>query len=135
MGRPGAGLVAVGGFAFAPEGGHAPHWAGFDAGDLIVPEVALARRKDDVRLTLAALAAPDDVPEQLAERLMQRAAALRLNPLPLLDPAPAGRFLIDWVAPPEHYEGAVARAVERIKGGGVRGRARARSPRPGADPA
>ena len=60
-GPPGAGLVALGGFAFAPEGGHAPHWGGFEAGDLIVPEVALARRGDDVRLTLAALAAPDDV--------------------------------------------------------------------------
>jgi salicylate biosynthesis isochorismate synthase/menaquinone-specific isochorismate synthase len=37
--------------------------------------------------------------------------------LPLLDPAPAGRFRIDSVAPPEHYEAAVARAVERIRAG------------------
>jgi salicylate biosynthesis isochorismate synthase/menaquinone-specific isochorismate synthase len=116
-GPAGAGLVAVGGFAFAPDGGHAPHWAGFDAADLIVPEVALARSGQDVRLTLAALVAPDDVPEQVADRLHARAAALRLAPLPLLDPAPAGRFRIDSVAPPEHYEGAVARAVERIKAG------------------
>ncbi|HEY6888905.1 MAG TPA: isochorismate synthase [Solirubrobacter sp.] len=116
-GPPGAGLVAVGGFAFAPDGGHAPHWAGFDAADLIVPEVALARRGDDVRLTLAALVAPDDVASELAERLSSRAARLRLLPLPLLDPAPVGRFRVDSVAPPEHYEGAVARAVERIRAG------------------
>jgi salicylate biosynthesis isochorismate synthase/menaquinone-specific isochorismate synthase len=116
-GPPGAGLVALGGFAFAPDGGHAPHWAGFDAADLIVPEVALARRGDDVRLTLAALVAPDDVAEELADRLVARAAALRLDPLPLLDPAPVGRFRVDSVAPPEHYEGAVARAVERIRAG------------------
>jgi salicylate biosynthesis isochorismate synthase/menaquinone-specific isochorismate synthase len=116
-GPPGAGLVALGGFAFAPDGGHAPHWAGFDAADLIVPEVALARRGDDVRLTLAALVAPDDVAEELADRLVARAAALKLEPLPLLDPAPVGRFRVDSVAPPEHYEGAVARAVERIKAG------------------
>jgi salicylate biosynthesis isochorismate synthase/menaquinone-specific isochorismate synthase len=116
-GPPGAGLVAVGGFAFAPDGGHAPHWSGFAAADLVVPEVALARRGDDVRLTLAALAAPDDVPEELAGRLQARAAALKTNPLPLLDPAPAGRFRIDSVAPPEHYEAAVARAVERIRAG------------------
>ena len=70
-----------------------------------------------MRLTLAALAAPDDVPEELAERLRARAAALRLDPLPLLDPAPAGRFRIDSVAPPEHYEAAVARAVEKIRAG------------------
>jgi salicylate biosynthesis isochorismate synthase/menaquinone-specific isochorismate synthase len=43
-GPAGAGLVAVGGFAFAPEGGTARHWNGFAAAELIVPEVALARR-------------------------------------------------------------------------------------------
>src|SRR3954454_22291669 len=116
-GPPGAGLVAVGGFAFAPEGGHAPHWSGFNAADLVVPEVSLARRGDDVRLTLATLAAPDDTPEEVALRLERRAAGLKLSPLPLLDPFPTGRFRIDSVAPPEHYEGAVARAVERIQAG------------------
>ena len=39
-GPPGAGLVAVGGFAFAPEGGAAPHWAGFPPGELTVPQLA-----------------------------------------------------------------------------------------------
>jgi isochorismate synthase len=116
-GPPGAGLVAVGAFAFADDGGAAPHWAGFEAADLVVPEVALARRGGDVRLTLAALAAPDDVPEELAVRLEGRARELRGDPLPLLDPAPAGRFHIASIAPPEHYEAAVARAVERIRAG------------------
>jgi hypothetical protein len=40
----GGGPVAVGGFAFAPEGGGSPHWAGFRPASLIVPEVALTRR-------------------------------------------------------------------------------------------
>ncbi len=115
----GAGLVAVGGFAFAPEGGAAPHWSGYGSGGLVVPEVALARRDGEVRLTLAALAAPDDVPEELAERMAARAAGLHERPLPLLDPAPAGRFRIASVAPPEHYEEAVARAVERIRSGAL----------------
>ena len=116
-GPAGAGLVAVGGFAFAPEGGAAPHWAGFAPGELIVPELALARRGGDVRLTLAAMAAPDDVPEQIVERLQRRLEELRPAPLPLLDPAPAGRFRIASVAPPEHYVAAVERAVERIRAG------------------
>jgi isochorismate synthase len=116
-GPPGAGLVAVGGFAFADDGGAARHWAGFEAADLVGPEVALARRGADVRLTLAALAAADDVPEELAARLEERARELRGTPLPLLDPAPAGRFDIASIAPPEHYEAAVARAVERIRAG------------------
>jgi isochorismate synthase len=116
-GPAGAGLVAVGGFAFADDGGAAPHWTGFAAADLVVPEVALARRGEDVRLTLCALAGADDVPDQIAERLERRARSLRSAPLPLLDPAPAGRFRIASVAPPEHYEAAVARAVERIRAG------------------
>src|SRR3954453_950364 len=116
-GPAGAGLVAVGGFAFAPDGGAAPHWSGFGAGELTVPEVALARRGEDVRLTLAALAAPDDVPDELPARLEARLSALRDRPLPLLDPDPIGRFQIASTAPPEHYEGAVARAVERIRAG------------------
>ena len=115
----GAGPVAVGGFAFAPDGGSAPHWAGFGAGELVVPEVALARRGGDVRLTVTALACPDDVPEEIAAAMQARVAELRPGSLPLVDPAPAGRFQIAGVAPPEHYEAAVARAVEHIRAGGL----------------
>ena len=116
-GPPGAGLVAVGGFAFADDGGTAPHWAGYEAADLIVPEVALARRGSDVRLTLTAVAAPDDTADDLVARLERRVGELRNAELPLVDPAPAGRFQIASIAPPEHYEAAVARAVERIRAG------------------
>ena len=116
-GPAGAGLVATGGFPFAPGGAAAPHWAGFGPGDLVVPELALARRGRDVRMTVAALAAPDDVPEELVAGVEQRLAELRTTPLPLLDPAPSGRFQIASVAPPEHYEAAVERAVERIRAG------------------
>ena len=129
----GGGPVAVGGFAFAPEGGAAPHWQGFEPASLTVPEVALARgeRRGEltgaadpvgaanpvVRLTLAALASPDDVPEELLARLERRVAELRASALPLLDPAPTGRFQVASAMPPEHYEGAVARAVELIGAG------------------
>jgi salicylate biosynthesis isochorismate synthase/menaquinone-specific isochorismate synthase len=117
----GAGPVAVGGFAFAPDGGASPHWQGFSPASLTVPEVALVRseRKGElrVRMTLAALARPDDVPEQLLVRLESRLAQLRSRPLPLLDPAPTGRFQVASAMPPQHYEGAVARAVEMIGSG------------------
>jgi len=116
-GPPGAGLVALGGFAFAPDGGAAQHWAGYPPASLHVPEVALARRGDDVRLTLTALAMPDDTPDGLLARLDDRLSSLRIAPLPLLDPAPAARARVASVMPPEHYEAAVARAVERIGGG------------------
>jgi salicylate biosynthesis isochorismate synthase/menaquinone-specific isochorismate synthase len=113
--------VAVGGFAFAPDGGAAPHWQGFAPASLVVPEVALRRieraGRSIVRLTLAALVSPDDMPEELLERLQARLSELREQPLPLLDPAPAGRFQVAGAMPPEHFEAAVARAVELIGGG------------------
>jgi isochorismate synthase len=122
----GGGPIAVGGFAFAPEGGDAPHWSGFQPASLIVPEVALTRRaparggergRVQVRLTLAAMASPDDLAEELAERLERRLAELRDKPLQLLDPAPAGRYQVASAMPPEHYEAAVASAVRLIEEG------------------
>ena len=113
------GPVAVGGFAFAPDGGTTPHWAGFEPASLHVPEAALARRGERVTLTLAAVVAPDDDPEAVAARLLARAASLRSAPLPLLDPDPTGRYRVVSAMPPEHYESAVARAVERIRAGAL----------------
>jgi salicylate biosynthesis isochorismate synthase/menaquinone-specific isochorismate synthase len=114
---PGAGLIAVGGFAFAPDGGSSPAWAGFAPASLTVPEVSLTRRGGDVRLTLAVRVEPDDTVEGALERTERRAAALRSAPLPLLDPAPAERARVSGAMPPEHYVSAVARAVERIRAG------------------
>ncbi len=118
-GPRGSGPVAVGGFAFSPSGGTAPHWSGFAPASLHVPEVALARRGDEVRLTLAALVRPDDDPAELCARLEARAAELRQTPLPLLDPDPTAHCRVVSAMPPEHYEDAVARAVERIRAGAL----------------
>jgi salicylate biosynthesis isochorismate synthase/menaquinone-specific isochorismate synthase len=120
-GCDGATPVAFGGFSFAPDGGASPHWAGFEPASLIAPEVAIVRGRSagtlTVRLTLATLASPDDMPEELLGRLETRLAELRTRELPLLDPAPAGRFQIASAMPPEHYEAAVSRAVELIGAG------------------
>jgi salicylate biosynthesis isochorismate synthase len=117
----GGGPVAVGGFAFARDGGSSPHWAGFEPASLIVPEVAILRRRQGderhVHLTLAARVSPDDLPEERLAQLERRLAELRVRPMPLLDPAPTGRFQVASAMPPQHYEGAVARAVELIGSG------------------
>jgi salicylate biosynthesis isochorismate synthase/menaquinone-specific isochorismate synthase len=117
----GGGLLAVGGFAFAERGGSSPHWSGFAPASLVVPEIALTRRVRAGRergcLSLAALACPDDTAEQLLARLQHGLARLRSAELPLLDPAPAGRFVLAGGMPPEHYEAAVARATELIAAG------------------
>ena len=116
-GRAASGPVAVGGFAFAPDGGSAPHWRGYAPASLHVPEVALARRGEDVHMTLCALVGADDMADEVLASLQARAEELREAPFPLLDPDPAGRPTVVGAMPPEHYEGAVARAVERIRNG------------------
>lgn len=116
-GPRGAGLVACGGFAFADDGGAAPHWHGFAPASLVVPEVAIARRGDDVRITVAALARPDDDAAGLLAAIERRLATLGIGPLPLLDPHPTAAPTVAGAMPPEHYESAVARAVELIGAG------------------
>ena len=116
-GDAGEHLVAVGGFAFAGGGGAAPDWRGFEPASLQVPEAALLRRGDEVSVTLAALATPDDTADDLVARVQRRAAELVGTPLPLLDPDPVGETRVVSTMPPEHYEAAVARAVERIRRG------------------
>src|SRR3954470_2720091 len=118
-GPPGSGLVAVGGFAFAPDGGSARHWAGYAPASMHVPEVAIARHDGETRLTVCALAAPDDAPEDLVGRVEWRLDRLRAAPLPLLDPSPVASARVASAMPPEHYVGAVERAIERIRAGAL----------------
>jgi len=113
----GEGAIAVGGFAFAPDGGSSPHWQDYEPASLVVPEVTLTRRERSVRLTLAALASPDDLPDELLAKLLARVEELEQRRLPLLDPAPSGRFQVASAMPPEHFESAVARASELIAQG------------------
>jgi salicylate biosynthesis isochorismate synthase/menaquinone-specific isochorismate synthase len=116
-GPPGSGLVAVGGFAFAPDGADTPAWDGFPPASLLVPELSLTRRARDVWLTVNVEVAPDDTLEDVASRIERRLSELRDRALPLLDPSPTGSYKVISPIPPSHYEEAVARAVQRIRAG------------------
>jgi salicylate biosynthesis isochorismate synthase/menaquinone-specific isochorismate synthase len=109
--------VALGGFAFSAQGGDSPRWAGFAPASLIVPELSFARRDGETWLTVNADVAPDDTESDVMGRVRDRLASLSDGTLPLLDPAPAGRYDVVSVMPPSHYEEAVARAVARIRAG------------------
>ena len=63
--------------------------------------------------------APDDTASRSCSSAAHgRLAELRQAlPLPLLDPAPTGHYEVVSPMPPSHYEEAVARAVQRIRGG------------------
>ncbi len=116
-GVPGAGLVALGGFAFSPSGGSSPMWHGFAAASLIVPEIAFARRGGQTWLTVAAQVGADDVIDDLLGRVDARLASLTRSSLPLLDPSPVGPYDVVSAMPPAHFEEAVARATQRIRAG------------------
>ncbi len=114
---PGSGLIAAGGFAFAPAGGAAPRWRGFPSASLIVPDVSLARCDGTTWLSLNLDCAPDDTVDEVMDRARRRLEGLRSQELPLLDPAPRGRYEVVSAMPPAHYEQAVARGVQRIRSG------------------
>jgi salicylate biosynthesis isochorismate synthase/menaquinone-specific isochorismate synthase len=116
-GPSGAGMIAVGGFAFEGRGASSPFWAGFASASLIVPEVSLARADGETWITLNVAVAPDDTEGDVLARCEQRLGTLRTAPLPLVDPAPAGRYELSSPMPPAHFEEAVARAVQRIRAG------------------
>jgi isochorismate synthase len=116
-GPGGSGLVALGGCAFAPDGGASPRWNGFAPASLVVPELSFARREAETWLTVNLDVAPDDTAADALGRVQRRLAELRVRPLPLLDPDPAGTYDVVSPMPPSHYEEAVARAVQRIRAG------------------
>jgi salicylate biosynthesis isochorismate synthase/menaquinone-specific isochorismate synthase len=116
-GPSGAGLIAVGGFAFEGRGASSPFWAGFAPASLIVPEVSLARADGETWITLNAAVAPGDAEGDVLARCRARLETLRARSLPLVDPAPAGRYEVSSPMPPAHFEEAVARAVQRIRSG------------------
>jgi salicylate biosynthesis isochorismate synthase/menaquinone-specific isochorismate synthase len=112
---PGAGPVFVGGFAFAPAGGRSPEWSSFAPAQMVLPELSLARLGDRAALTVTVVGGDD--PHTTLARLHARLAELRPAAMPLLDPDPAVAPRVAGAAPPEHFEEAVARAVERIGAG------------------
>jgi salicylate biosynthesis isochorismate synthase/menaquinone-specific isochorismate synthase len=116
-GPPGSGLVAVGGFSFAAGGASSPTWRGFAQASLVVPEISLARAGGRAWVTVNADLAPDDTESDVLQRIGVRFGLLRSTGLPLVDPAPAGRYEVVSPMPPAHYEEAVRRAVQRIRAG------------------
>ncbi len=112
----GAGLAAVGGFAFADRV-TAPEWEGFDSASMIVPELSLSRCGQRSWLTVNLLVHGDDTVENALARIDARLAELVVAPLPLLDPAPTGTYRVASAMAPAHHEEAVARAVQRIRAG------------------
>ena len=120
-GPRGAGLVAVGGFAFAPDGG-----ARAALGGLRARVAARARgRARAPRRRRAADASPRSRRPTTPPRTCSRGSSARLAELRAARRCRCstrrrpGASASLSAMPPEHYEGAVARAVERIRAGAL----------------
>jgi isochorismate synthase len=113
----GAGAVWVGGFAFDPLGGEASEWSSLAPASMALPELSICRSEGQVYLTVNAVVQPGDDAERPVERLAARLAALRDEPLPLIDPHPTSRTEIRSARPPSEFERAVSAATERIEAG------------------
>ena len=94
--RPAPGLIALGGFAFAPDGARGAALGAASAPPtLIVPELALARRGRDVRLTRQPRSPrPTTCPTSWSRRVERRLAELRERAAAAARPG-AGRPLPD----------------------------------------
>src|SRR3954454_19096690 len=82
------GPVWVGGFAFADEGGGSPEWRSLTPAQLVMPEVALARRGDQARMAVTVAVVPGENADEVLARVEARLNELRPASMPLLDPDP-----------------------------------------------
>ena len=99
---------AIRSLAFSPDGGVAPEWSSLAPGQLVLPELLLRRHRGEASLVVTA---------RTVEEAERRVAELSPASMPLFDPSPVEAARVASAAPPEHFESAIERAVERIARG------------------
>jgi salicylate biosynthesis isochorismate synthase/menaquinone-specific isochorismate synthase len=105
------GPLWFGGFAFSPDGGMTPEWSSLAPAQLVLPEVLLRRHRGEAWMVVTA---------RSSEEAERRLSELSPSSMPLFDPNPVQAARVASAAPPEHFESAIERAVERIAGGELR---------------
>lgn len=112
--------LAVGGFAFAPRAPRDPHWAGFPAARLVLPELLWLRRDGRSRAHAMLAMHPGESAERLEARGRDLAAFWeRELAAPPASPRAAGQtgFRADTALPPAHFERAATAALRAIAAG------------------
>jgi salicylate biosynthesis isochorismate synthase len=105
------GPVWVGGFSFSPDGGMTPEWSSLAPAQLVLPEVLLRRHRGEAWMVVTG---------RSVEEAERRASEIQPGTMPLFDPHPTETARVASAAPPEHFESAIERAVERIATGELR---------------
>ena len=109
----------TGGFAFSDDGASGSTWSSFRPAAMSLPEISFESEAGRVLMTVNAMVAPADDPEEVADRLNARVAGLVSEDLGMLDPHPTRRPSIESVKTPEAFEESVAAAVRRIRTGEI----------------
>jgi salicylate biosynthesis isochorismate synthase/menaquinone-specific isochorismate synthase len=129
---PATGPIWVGGFSFYADGCTAPEWSSFSPTGLSLPDLSIARSGGTAHATLNVLCRAGDDPRELAAHAAARLAGLSHQPLPLVDPDPAGGYEIASVRPPTDFERAVEEGARIVRSGAVDKLVLAREVRVGA---
>ena len=87
---PATGPVWVGGFAFAPDGGRTPEWAGLPPVHLVLPELSLVRSDGRCFATVNVVCRESDDPAARHARRSRVSTRSAWEAMPLADPEPAG---------------------------------------------
>ena len=74
-----------------PRAARRPEWSSFPSARLVLPEVSIARRGAEARLTVSVAVWPDDRPDEVVRRAEERLEEMRPSGMPLLDPDPVAR--------------------------------------------
>jgi salicylate biosynthesis isochorismate synthase/menaquinone-specific isochorismate synthase len=117
--HPASGPLWVGGFSFFPDGCSSPAWSSFPPTALAMPELSLTRSDGAVHATLNVMCRAGDDPRDVAARAAARLAGLNMQPLPLVDPDPAGGYEISSVRSPTDFEQAVGEGARLVRTGAV----------------
>lgn len=118
---PGSGVVWTGGFGFADENPWGELWHEFESSEFVLPRASISRRggaNPAARLTVSIFAQPDDEPTDLMRQVEEIVDRLNLDVEVTADRDGADdSAVVSSIAPPEHYEQAVARATAAIDAG------------------
>jgi len=119
---PGCGPVALGGFSFSDKVSSTGPWRDYEPASLCVPQISFARRDGELSISINAFVGPDDIADEKSAVVLDRVKALGESLENLQgsgEPRPSKAVRIASALPPEHYEGAVGRAAQRISEGEI----------------
>jgi len=118
----GAGPILLGGFAFDPGTPRTAIWEHFPAGMLVLPRYMLAHSFDGTWLTMNAIVAPGDEPEQLGQTLASEFDATWTAIQATAPPSHDSRcvtVVVRDAGPAAAWKGAVARVAQAVRAGAI----------------